>query len=144
LKKKEIVDLFSRIFAKQYCVYINSIKPKEGQFFFVARDNQKKYLGLYGDFEKLKEYDFHIKEERKVENKKNHLFQICPLESSNLVKLQKIFPYLKPSVTGMKPSFGTGDRLGIATPAHIRAFEGKNIFPVLVQQSVREMDMGML
>ena len=29
--------------------------------------------------------------------------------------------------------------MGIATPAHIQAFKDKDVFPVLAQQSVREM-----
>ena len=63
----------------------------------------------------------------------------CYLNHLNLSLLREIFPHLNPSFCGLKPSLGTGDRLGIATPAHLQAFAGKNIFPVLAQQSVREM-----
>jgi hypothetical protein len=54
--------------------------------------------------------------------------------------MQKIFPHLYPSFCGLKPSFGTGDRLGIVTPAHIQSFNNKGIFPFLCQQSVRELN----
>jgi hypothetical protein len=37
-----------------------------------------------------------------------------------------------------RPSFGFGDRLGLATPGHVRALGNKEIFPILAQQSVRE------
>ncbi len=51
----------------------------------------------------------------------------------------KIFETPKVSVCTKDASFGTGDRLGIVTPAHLKAFDSRNIFPVLAQQSVREL-----
>ncbi|MCL4415658.1 MAG: tagaturonate epimerase family protein, partial [Actinobacteria bacterium] len=60
--------------------------------------------------------------------------------NKNLNEIRKIFPHLSPSVCGLNKSFGTGDRLGLATPAHIRAFKNKRIFPFFVQQSVRELN----
>jgi len=35
-------------------------------------------------------------------------------------------------------TIGTGDRLGVATPGHIRAIKKFQVHPVLAQQSVRE------
>jgi tagaturonate epimerase len=39
---------------------------------------------------------------------------------------------------GLSPSFGFGDRLGLATPGHIAAVKGTGLAPVFAQQSVRE------
>jgi hypothetical protein len=39
---------------------------------------------------------------------------------------------------GLAPSFGFGDRLGLATPGHIAAVRGTGFAPVFAQQSVRE------
>lgn len=39
---------------------------------------------------------------------------------------------------GLSPSFGFGDRLGLATPGHIAAVRGTKFVPVFAQQSVRE------
>ena len=39
---------------------------------------------------------------------------------------------------GLSPSFGFGDRLGLATPGHITAVRGTKFVPVFAQQSVRE------
>jgi hypothetical protein len=39
---------------------------------------------------------------------------------------------------GLNPSFGFGDRLGLATPGHIAAVRGTKFAPVFAQQSVRE------
>lgn len=38
----------------------------------------------------------------------------------------------------LSPSFGFGDRLGLATPGHIAAVQGTGFAPVFAQQSVRE------
>jgi len=37
------------------------------------------------------------------------------------------------------PTIGTGDRLGLATPAHVQAVRGSGLRPVFAQQSIREM-----
>ena len=41
---------------------------------------------------------------------------------------------------GLHPSFGFGDRLGLATPGHILAMQSGQLLPIFAQQSVREMD----
>lgn len=42
---------------------------------------------------------------------------------------------------GMSPSFGFGDRIGLATPGHVEAMKrsGSGIEPIYPQQSIREM-----
>ena len=42
------------------------------------------------------------------------------------------------SPIGLSPSFGFGDRLGLATPGHIVAVKGTGLAPIFAQQSVRE------
>src|SRR3954465_15038611 len=47
-----------------------------------------------------------------------------------------------PCVTlGLSPSFGFGDRIGLATPGHVEALRrsGAGIEPIFPQQSIREM-----
>src|SRR5438874_1963948 len=52
-------------------------------------------------------------------------------------------PSNKPPVTalGLDPSFGFGDRLGVATPGHVASMKraGAGIKPMFAQQSIREM-----
>lgn len=47
----------------------------------------------------------------------------------------------RPTTLGLKPSFGFGDRLGLATPGHAAALKrcGSGIEPIFAQQSIREM-----
>jgi tagaturonate epimerase len=56
-----------------------------------------------------------------------------------LAALREALPFLRPGPTGSGPSFGFGDRTGLATPGHLRALEGSGFFPNLAQQSIREM-----
>lgn len=68
--------------------------------------------------------------------------RICPLNHGNRLVLNQFLPYTKPSAFGRKiATFGLGDRLGIATPGHIRCFEASSARPVLAQQSKRELDL---
>lgn len=48
---------------------------------------------------------------------------------------------IAPSLLGLEPSFGFGDRLGLATPGHVAALReaGGSIRGIFAQQSVREM-----
>jgi tagaturonate epimerase len=50
--------------------------------------------------------------------------------------IQSVFTTL-----GLQPSFGFGDRLGLATPGHVEAMKraGRGIAPIFAQQSIREM-----
>jgi len=51
----------------------------------------------------------------------------------------ELFPFTKPvSLREHKITIGTGDRLGVANPGHIRAVQKYRVRPVLAQQSVRE------
>lgn len=64
----------------------------------------------------------------------------CPVDHETAERLRGIFPFARPVLIGREDSFGFGDRLGIANPAHLRALEGSHMRPVLAQQSVRELD----
>jgi tagaturonate epimerase len=59
----------------------------------------------------------------------------------NALALRAALPWLKPSRFGLHTSVGFGDRLGLATPGHVRALKtvGAAINPVFAQQSIREM-----
>lgn len=65
---------------------------------------------------------------------------LCPLTHDNAEAIKGVLPWLKPvSAQGKQASFGTGDRLGLVTGAHIAAFRGTDVFPILAQQSKREL-----
>src|ERR1041384_6472441 len=45
----------------------------------------------------------------------------------------------QPSLLGLRPSFGFGDRLGLATPGHVAACKLGRLAPIFAQQSAREL-----
>lgn len=74
----------------------------------------------------------------KFDNKKIRLIKKT---EKNATAMREIFKFTKPiSVKDKKTTFGCGDRLGIATPGHIRAIRKYNITPILAQQSIRELN----
>jgi tagaturonate epimerase len=66
---------------------------------------------------------------------------LCPLSSRNAAALRNQLAWLRPSLLGLRTSAGLGDRIGLATPGHVRAVRtvGGKIAPIFAQQSMREM-----
>ncbi len=65
-----------------------------------------------------------------------------PLNARNARALRETLPWTAPQLAGLRKSFGFGDRLGLATPGHLDALRNlpeSGFFPVLAQQSMREM-----
>lgn len=138
MNKQDVLQLFDKHYGDRYKVYMPSIKSEKNNYFFIARDKHNKYLVVAGIHEICKAFEGDNL--KGIEIDKDEFFlKICYINHYNLSLLREIFPWLNPSFCGLRASFGTGDRLGIATPAHIQAFAGKDIFPILAQQSVREM-----
>jgi len=138
MNKQGILKYFNKHYGDRYIVYTSSIKSDKNNSFFIVKDKKKKYLVVSSADVVARKFEGSVLEEKEV-NQNELIIKICSLNHNNLTLLREIFPYLNPSFCGLQSSFGTGDRLGIATPAHIQAFKDKNIFPVLAQQSVREM-----
>ena len=138
MNKREILQYFDKYFGDRYIAYPSSIKSDKDNYFFMVKDNKKKYLVVIVVAAVARKFEGKISEEKKVDENEL-IIKICYLNHHNLNLLREIFLHLHPSFCGLRASFGTGDRLGIATPAHLQAFQGKDIFPILAQQSVREM-----
>ncbi len=62
-----------------------------------------------------------------------------PRDMINAAALRDALPWTGPQRIGERPSIGLGDRLGLATPGHVRAVRGTGYVPMLAQQSIREM-----
>lgn len=72
----------------------------------------------------------------------NGEMKLCPLTHLNRLTINALLPYTMPVAFGRNtPTFGVGDRLGIATPGHIRVFRNRGAKPILAQQSKRELDL---
>ena len=65
--------------------------------------------------------------------------KLCARNHANALALRTHLPFLAPQCIGLATSVGLGDRLGLATPGHIRAVRDSGLRPFLAQQSIREM-----
>ncbi len=66
---------------------------------------------------------------------------VGPTSPRNAAALRTRLEWLRPKTLGTQTSAGLGDRLGLATPGHVRAVRrvGGGIAPIFPQQSIREM-----
>jgi len=68
--------------------------------------------------------------------------KFCPLTVENSKTLRKLFSFTNPvSHKGHDITMGLGDRLGLASGGHIKAVCDTGAFPVLAQQSMRELNL---
>lgn len=66
----------------------------------------------------------------------------APLTHANAQVLRSLFPFTAPiRVLHKERTVGVGDRLGIATRGHIRVFSEYDAYPILAQQSIRELHL---
>lgn len=69
-----------------------------------------------------------------------HTLLVGPCHAANAAALRARLAWLQPRVLGLQTSAGLGDRLGLATPGHVRAVRAVGgIAPIFAQQSIREM-----
>lgn len=73
---------------------------------------------------------------------KDSTLLVGPTSPRNAAALRDALPWLRPRTLGLDTSAGLGDRLGLATPGHVRAIRsvGGGISPIFAQQSIREME----
>ena len=66
---------------------------------------------------------------------------VVEVDHSVLAQAADALEGLRPTVLGLAPSFGYGDRTGLATAGHVAAQKraGGGIRPIFAQQSIREM-----
>ena len=120
-------------------VYPKSVREKDGVIFFIAKDNKKKYLYLYYESTSIKILSKFEGMILVSANGENYFIKKCNLNSYNRKALQNIFPFTNAVTIGLDNSFGFGDRLGLANPAHIRSILKSDFKPILAQQSIREL-----
>ncbi len=111
-------------------VYESSISESGKTTYFLARKGLEKLVGSVGKSNLTGSAVGKIDGESVF---------IGPVDAVNAAAIRAALPWTGPRLVGLARSAGVGDRLGIATPGHIRALRGYKIEPVLAQQSIREM-----
>ncbi len=122
LPDDEAIRTAERLSTRFDCtVYPKSIAAGGGEVFFLARKDGGRIVGrLSGDAGAP-------------------AINLLPADASSAALLRPKLPFLWPRCIGLRRTIGCGDRLGIATPGHIRACRGKGVECILAQQSIREM-----
>jgi hypothetical protein len=126
-----------------YQVYPDSIHSLQETLFFIARHEGKKALTIVGDGSLADGFTGEVSD-FSFGNAETDLckVKICPLDVANSKALFEAFPFTRPQTQkGRQLSIGLGDRLGLAAPGHLRAIKGHDVFPVLAQQSIRELNL---
>jgi hypothetical protein len=124
LSPDEVVNLYAR-----------SINRAGNSYFFIFRQGAERLLGILAE---------------KPDDPALNLFQgtsqpasglkRCDLSAENAEQLRSLFDFTRPRLMGLETSYGLGDRLGLANPAHLRAIRTTGIKAILAQQSIRELE----
>lgn len=104
-------------------IYLFALKLEEGRYVGSFPDNRLKLNGEYLGYGKERIF-------------------VAPYNGENTRRLREAVPFLSPVPLPREGvSFGTGDRLGLATPGHARVMNRYEAHPVFAQQSVRELEL---
>ena len=117
-------------------VYPRSITTVDRSLYFLSQRGGKKYVGVIS---REIPQNHALKTSRPIQiNNTDLQLALVPADSEAADMLKASLLFLKPRVIGPIPSAGCGDRLGLATPGHVRALAKTQLGAVLCQQSVRE------
>lgn len=124
-------------------VYPRSLTGVGGVLFFLGRDDatddrEKKLCLLFEEAGELAGRFSGVDRGVSIDGQ-NLTLRTCPTDHANALALRKSLPFTAPVPLWLSKSFGCGDRLGLATPGHIRAIRKYDMRPIFAQQSIREM-----
>lgn len=126
---------FSTLF-RNATTYSRSFHTAKEFIFFLIKEENTKYLIVVSDGGDLENSSFR----GEILTVNSEKFLKCGLTHQNAEALRSHFLFTRPVLVGKVDSYGLGDRLGNAGPAHIKAIEATNFRPVLAQQSIRELE----
>ncbi len=115
-------------------IYPDSINPFQDSWVFMLEQDQEDFLIISGRI--MSEFT------GQTISDEDFSYKIAPLCHENAKALRLLFPFTKPvNVLDKKRSFGLGDRLGIAGMGHLKTIKEYDCYPVLAQQSIRELNL---
>ena len=123
------------------CIYARSITAADGIVFALGRDGvEKRLLVIHAKDVAPAPAETEAARQRSVKIDGAEMKAlICPTSHANALAVRKRLPFAGPSLQGVNLAAGCGDRLGLATPGHVRAVRGAGVAPFFAQQSIREM-----
>jgi hypothetical protein len=119
---------------EEWHLYESSVRERDGTAYLLARHGRDRKLIVVPKGEQVP-----FTHEAVIELSSGTAF-VCPCSPENAQLLREHFAWTAPVPLGRAPAIGCGDRLGLATPGHIRACVALDAQPILAQQSIREME----
>ena len=120
-------------------VYPDSVHKLGNAAVMMARDEEKRFIIVVADCCKDMPCGF---EGETIELADGGVALVGALTAENAAALRKHFPWCAPrSLRNERTTIGCGDRLGLASFGHIKAARKVQAYPVLAQQSMRELTM---
>ncbi len=116
--------------ATDLCLYPKSFYQTQGLTLFLARRGSETFVGFLGKSPLPGESAGSVAGQDVT---------LCHPRTELAEKIRELLPWTAPRCMGLATSAGLGDRLGLATPGHIRAIRSTSVKPYLAQQSIREM-----
>ncbi|MEP7272404.1 MAG: tagaturonate epimerase family protein, partial [Acidobacteriota bacterium] len=117
-------------------VYPRSITAIDETLFFLLRSDRRRVLGILSKRETPADFEG-ISTTVNPQGMSLNLM-LAETTAGNAATLRRRLTFLVPVPLGLRKSAGCGDRLGLATPGHIRAIRHSSMAPILAQQSMRE------
>lgn len=130
--RDELKDALAEHTGQPVTLYPQSFRKKEGAAYGLVRTHHARKLIVLGEPAGL--------ETERTLTHSGQTLHLCPCTPANADELRRLFPWTAPEPLGKTTALGCGDRLGLASPGHIRACGEANVRPVLAQQSIREME----
>lgn len=121
---------------EQVKVYPRSVHSLETDRLVMLKMDGKKSIAVVG------EGTIYTQLEGEEQISEGGKYKLCPLSHRNRLTLNEHFPHTAPRAFGKQvATFGLGDRLGLASPGHIQSIIGRDVKPILAQQSIRELNL---
>ena len=116
-------------------VYPRSLTAARRTLFFLGRREGKKLVGALSEAPQD-----HLAGQRTKAHLDGQTLTLTISDASPVAAaaIRTALPFLTPRPLGLRKSAGFGDRIGLATPGHVRAARGTGIAPIFAQQSMRE------
>jgi len=146
-----LLELASRLGGPVYTVSLRILEDSSGRrlTLWMQMTSSGKRLAVMGGPDEPRLQFFHGEVEAvsgEPQFVAGSLLKLCPADVANSQALRAVLPSLQPVPLGLVASAGFGDRLGLATPGHVRALHQamkgsatRPIAPIFAQQSIREM-----
>lgn len=117
--------------------YPRSIVDDHGRTYFLGADSAGKALFILSEEGDAR---FHGRANDVTIEGARNVLQRCEMTHDAAAALREQFEWLRPVPLGLRASVGCGDRLGLATPGHVRSVRKHSLAPIFPQQSIREME----